>query len=145
MIRFSRKTKTRYSRMRGITLLELLIVVVIVGILAAVAYPSYRAQIIKTNRADGKAMLMELSQQLERCYTRFSEYNNGACNATFPSTSADGHYIVEDPVRNRVAYTLEATPQAGQADDAECGVLTLMSTGVGGSLGVAGTDANDCW
>lgn len=130
--------------MRGITLLELMIVVTIVGILAAFAYPSYRAQILKTNRADGKAMLMELSQQLERCYTRFSAYNNGGCAATFPSTSANGHYVVEDTVRTAVAYTLDATPQAGQTDDADCGVLRLTSTGVEGSLGTDDDD-NDCW
>ncbi len=128
--------------MRGITLLELMIVVVIVGILAAFAYPSYRAQILKTNRADGKAMLMELSQQLERCYTRFSTYENVAgCNATFPTTSASDHYVVTATVRSAVAYTLDATPQAGQADDA---LLRWTSTGVGGSLGTDDDD-NDCW
>lgn len=138
------KSPTLAAHMRGITLLELMIVVVIVGILAAFAYPSYRAQVMQTYRADGKAALMQISQQLERCYTRFSSYTNGGCAVTFPSDSPDGHYAVTAPTLTASAFTLAATPQGGQANDGKCGVLTLRSTGEEGSLG-ASTDANDCW
>lgn len=131
MANMNRKVQRQIVRMRGITLLELMIVVTIVGILAAFAFPSYRAQVIRTHRADGMAALMQVSQQLERCYTRFSAYNHANCvapNVTIPFTSLDGHYIVTG-APTASAFTLDATPQGGQADDTDCGVLRLTSTG----------------
>lgn len=142
MANMNRKVQRQMVRMRGITLLELMIVVTIVGILAAFAFPSYRAQVIRTHRADGMAALMQESQRLERCYTRFSAYDNSNCDAP-AFTSLDGHYIVE-ATRTASAFTLDATPQGGQADDTECAVLRLKSDGVQGSQG-ADTDTNDCW
>jgi len=147
MASMNRKVRRHIVRMRGITLLELMIVVTIVGILAALAFPSYRAQVIRTHRADGMAALMQVAQQLERCYTRFSAYNHANCvapNVTIPFTSSDGHYIVTATARTASAFTLDATPQGGQADDTECAVLRLKSDGVEGSQG-ADTDTNGCW
>ena len=144
-MRNSRRTKPVHgAHMRGITLLELMIVVVIVGMLAAIAYPSYRAQVMKTYRSDGKATLMQVSQQLERCYTRFSSYNNAGCAVAFPVNSPEGHYTVTAPTLTASAFTLDATPQGAQASDTKCGVLRLTSTGIEGSQG-ASTDTNNCW
>ncbi|HET6628789.1 MAG TPA: type IV pilin protein [Woeseiaceae bacterium] len=138
-----KKTAGLHGRMRGITLIELMIVVVIVGILAAVAYPSYQNHVRKSKRSEGKAQLMETAQELERCYTRFGRYNDGNCPVAFPLTSPEGHYVLTATL-TAVSFTLDATPQGAQADDTECGVLRLTSAGVQGSLG-ADTDANDCW
>ena len=132
------------TTMRGVTLIELMIVVVVVGIMAAIAYPSYQNHVRKTKRADGKAELMETAQELERCYTRFGRYNDGNCAVAFPITSPEGHYVLTAPTRTAVSFTLDATPQGPQAEDAECGVLRLTSTGVQGSQG-GNADANDCW
>ena len=144
MVYQRRNVSIHVARMRGITLLELMIVVVVVGILTAIAYPSYRDQVVRTHRADGKATLMQVSQQLERCYTRFASYTNGGCGVAFPVNSPEGHYTVTATALTASAFTLDATPQGGQANDAECGVLRLTSTGIEGSQG-ASTDANDCW
>ena len=141
------KTTGQYrSAMRGVTLIELMIVVVVVGILAAIAYPSYQNQVRKTKRADGKTMLMEVAQGLERCYTRFGRYNDAACDVAndLPKLSLEDHYEIDATVISATAFTLDATPQGAQADDVECGVLRLTSTGVQGSQG-ANADANDCW
>jgi type IV pilus assembly protein PilE len=137
--------KARLFRMRGVTLLELMIVVAIVGILAALAYPSYREQSRRTHRADGKGALLQTAQQLERCYTRFSSYNNVNCAVALPFNSPENHYVIASVgAIGASAFTLSATPQGGQADDAKCGVLRLTSAGVQGSLGVD-ADANNCW
>jgi type IV pilus assembly protein PilE len=131
-------------RQHGVTLIELLIVVVIIGILAVVAYPSYQEQMRRTRRADGKAMLLDTAQRLERCYTRFNAYNDAGCDVVFPATSPEGFYAIAAPVLQPTAFTLNATPQNAQTGDSKCGVLRLKSNGQQGSLG-ADTDTADCW
>lgn len=131
------------KRTSGMTLIELMIVVAVVGILAALAYPSYQEQVRKTRRADGKAMLMETAQKLERCYTRFATYNNVGCNVTLPATSPEGWYDVDGTV-NASTFTLDATPLGDQLNDAKCGALRFTSTGLQGALGT-NEDANNCW
>lgn len=131
--------------MRGITLLELMIVVVVVGILAAISYPSYMDQVRKTRRSDGKAELMQTAQQLERCYTRFSRYDAGNCAVVLPYTTPEGFYVVSAAAAVTAStFTLAATPQGDQVKDTKCGVLRLNNTGQQGSLGVD-ADANNCW
>ncbi len=134
----------RRSKMRGITLLELMIVVVIVGLLASIAYPSYKSQVYKTRRADGKSQLMLTAQALQRCYTRSATYV-GCANVAFPVTSPDGHYSVTAGGGGVTAsaYTLIAAPVGDQAKDTKCGSLSLTSTGVQGSTG--SLPADSCW
>ncbi len=139
-----RKMQQQRARTRGFTLIELVVAMAVVGILVAIAFPSYQEQVRKTRRADGKAELMETAQQLERCYTRFSRYNDGNCGVALPFDSSEGYYVVSAAAITASAFTLDATPQGDQANDARCGVLRLTSTGQQGSQG-QGTDANECW
>ncbi len=138
------KMQRQRARTRGVTLIELIIAVAVVAILAAIAFPSYQEQMRKTRRADGKAELMETAQQLERCYTRFSRYNDGNCGVALPFNSSEGYYVVSAAAITASAFTLDATPQGDQANDTRCGVLRLTSTGLQGSQGQS-TDANECW
>ena len=109
----------------GVTLMELMVVMVIVGILAAIAYPSYRAQVIRTHRTEGRAALMQTAQQLERCYTRASTYVDCA-NDNLPYDTDNGLYrITVDDDLDVNAYTLIATPLGGQLQDAPCLQLKL--------------------
>ena len=133
------------ARMRGITLIELMIVIVVLAILASVAYPSYQNQVRKTRRADGMSTLLQTAQALERCYTRFSSYTNAGCTVTFPITSSENYYAVTAPTLTASAFTLSAAPQGHQTTDTDCGTLMLSSNGNQGSLGVPNTDANNCW
>lgn len=119
----------------GITLVELLVTVGIVGILAAIAYPSYRQYALRGNRTEGKVELLEAAQELEKCYTRFGAYNDPGCIAftrlrdgTRPSEG--GRYLIsfaEATTQN--TYELQAVPQAGQVADTGCGTLFVDETG----------------
>lgn len=124
----------------GFTLIEMMIVVVIIAVLAAIAYPSYQNQVQKTRRAEAKTALSTVAQALERCYTRFSGYDNAAC-ATAGDYDAGGFtYSGESPSAtnswyqitaaiDNQSYTLTATPIRAQTSDTKCGWFSLTHTG----------------
>jgi type IV pilus assembly protein PilE len=138
------------NRQKGVTLIELLTVVVVVGILTSIALPSYNSYMRKTRRADAKVGLTSMAQQLERCYTRYYDYTNGGCGVVLPYNTPSGTYAIDaDPAANPTpgiavsSFALKATPLGKQALDTQCGTFTLNQAnvrGVSGSVGVAG-----CW
>lgn len=112
---------------RGFTLTELMIVVAIVGILAAIAYPSYQTQVREARRSDAQGALMTLAQFMERYYT----LNNTYIGAVLPFNQSpiDGGNANYNLALQAVAaqdYVLQAVPI--QADP-QCGTLTLTNTG----------------
>jgi type IV pilus assembly protein PilE len=130
---------------RGFTLIELMIVIAIVAILAAIAYPSYREQVVKTRRAEGKALLAEVSARLERCFTLHNAYNHADCAAAASADSDGGWYRVNADPLTAAAYVLHARPQRSQAtDDTRCGTLTLSHVGQRGQTG-SPPAGYDCW
>lgn len=134
----------------GFTLIELMIVVVIVGILAAIAYPSYMDSVRKSRRADAKAALSNAAQALERYYTEKNTYLNATlgdgAGAVFPDHTpndqahASAYYILSITNQGASTYTLNATPTGTMAADS-CGTLTLDHLGQkGAALPIA-----QCW
>jgi type IV pilus assembly protein PilE len=132
--------------MRGVSLIELMVVLVIIGILVAIAYPGYQSQMQKTRRADGQAALLNAAQALERCFTRFNVYNNAGCPIVAPlaggTPSPQLWYVVTDAAPAANTFALVATPQGVQVGDTQCANLTLDSTGDRSSTGTLG---DDCW
>jgi type IV pilus assembly protein PilE len=132
----------------GMTLIELMVAVMIVGILAGIAIPSYRQYVIRGNRTEAKVELMKASQALEKCFTRFGAYNNANCTADDDIGDADGKltetgkYRVSFSSIDDVSFTLRATPQGGQTKDTVCGNLELDQTGKRMS---GAPDPKTCW
>jgi len=125
---------------QGVTLIELMIVVVVVGILAAVALPSYQDSVRKGRRSDGQAALLDASQILERFYTENMSYSGAPLSAVTPQqfytisfdsapTSGTVCGTIASTTANASAYRLCATPVGAQAADS-CGILSLSHTGL---------------
>ncbi|MBK1731990.1 hypothetical protein CKO41_09340 [Thiococcus pfennigii] len=136
-------------RPRGFTLIELMITVAIVGILAAIAYPSYQEQIRKARRADAQAALLELAQFMERYYTMNNTYAGADDEGTLPFEKApkDGdatYYTIDfEGVPDGTSYTLVATPAGAMTGD-KCGTLSINAAGVKG-ISAEDVDLSVCW
>lgn len=135
---------------RGFTLIELMIAVAVVGILAAIAYPSYLEQVRQSRRADATAVLVEAAQFMERFYTlnnRYDETRDGdvelpANLQRAPKEGANIYYEVTLSSVEQNSFTLLATPVNAQAGDA-CGNLTLTNTGARAKTGALALER--CW
>lgn len=122
--------KTCSRRMaRGFTLIELMITVAVVAILAAVAIPSYTEHVRKSRRAQAKADLVELAQQLERFHTVQNTYSGMTLPFTQSPRDGKSYYTLSlSGAATSSAFTLQAVPGTGQDKD-KCGTLTLDQAG----------------
>lgn len=137
------------NKQSGFTLIELMIVVVIISVLAAVAYPSYLNQVRKGNRAAMQGDMQEMSLRLEEWRAQRFTYPAAADFATATgSLGTQDHYTVAyAPDADNQGYTITSTPKAGtQAND---GVLILNSIGqncfVEGASTCDPTDPSQRW
>ncbi len=138
---------------KGFTLIEIMIVVAIIGILAALAWPSYQDSIMRSNRAEAKTELMDLSQRLQKCFTTYGRYNAPpAPNECAAFNSVNGGYVTRGNGFYRItiavgasgdlasSYVMTATAiRVPQTRDTRggCNVLTLAHTGAQAPI--------DCW
>lgn len=108
------------TRQRGFTLIELMIALVVVGLLSALAYPSYQQQVAKGRRTDAKQSLMELSQRMERFYTERGTYVGAALgnSGLYPNVTSGGYYDLSITVQTLDGFTVKATPRGSQVGDA---------------------------
>jgi type IV pilus assembly protein PilE len=123
-------------KQRGVTLMELMVVVAIIGILTAIAYPSYRAQVRRSNRTEARVTLEQMAGALEKCYTRYMAYNDLANCPTANQfdggatvSTPKGYYQISAPTLDGTQFTVRADAQGGQASDTDCPRLELDQTG----------------
>ena len=140
----------------GFTLMELMVVVAIAGILAAVAYPSYTGYVTKTKRSVATSMLTQIANRQEQYYLDNKAYADDLTDMNYsadplyvddngnPATAANAVYQLDITAHTNRSYTLSAIPQNIQASrDTECGTMTITNTGQKGEGGSG--NVSDCW
>ncbi len=134
----------KMKRAQGFTLIELMIVVAIIAIISAIAYPSYQDSVRKATRSDGLDTIADTAGRLERCYTTYGSYNNPSCTgvlngATIASQRLHYNIVIASTPST---YTLTATAvSATQLKDTNCQQFVLTNTGMKTSLPAG----NTCW
>ncbi|OYX27494.1 MAG: hypothetical protein B7Z03_13665 [Hydrogenophilales bacterium 32-62-9] len=146
---------------KGITLIELMVVVAIIGILASIAYPSYVTYVQRANRVDAQSIMMENAQFMERWFTTNGTYSgavlpfalspNGTyAGATLPvslspknSTATTAKYAISfNPAITATTYTIQAALVNSNTDPL-CGTMTLNQVGFKTEAGTGAV--GDCW
>jgi type IV pilus assembly protein PilE len=139
----------RAKRQHGFTLIELMLVIIVIGVLLAIAIPNYAGYLERTRRSDARAALLEIASTQERIYFERNQYSNAIADVwnyreAGVYVSAEGYYALtvafpgDDPNR----FTATATARGKQAGDADCVSFTIDETGL---KAATGDDSDDCW
>ena len=132
------------NHMRGVTLMELMIVVVIIGILTAIAYPSYRQYVAKAKRNEAKSCLLQIATLQERHYLQNATYTADMTNLGFPVNTNfvtdSTAYVCTVTAASPAAFSATATYQKGDAEAGKCATFSIDGVGTKTS-----TPFDDCW
>ena len=128
----------------GFTLIELMVVVAIVAILVAIAYPSFADAIRKSRRGQAKADMVQAAQMMERFHTQNNTYVGATIPGQSPATGTPNYVLDVNPVATQATFRIRAVPQGAQTADTRCGTLTINQAGVKTESGTA-PDFSECW
>ena len=138
---------TAKRRQHGMTLLELMAVVMVIGILGMIAIPSYRQYVARAQRVEAKTALLRLQTNQERFYLTNRTYSGDPVALGFAGSITErGTYAITIAGADATGYTATATPRAGgaydQRNDTQCTTFTINAQGV---KGATGSTAATCW
>ena len=154
----TRRPGGRWLAASGVSAIELVVVLAIVGILASLSLPAYRDHVLRANRGEARSALLNLATAEEKFYLQCNEYTSAldaaaatACspgNLRFPASSERGYYTVAVTAADANGWTATATAVSTlpQYRDARCRTFQLDSTGTKTARN-SGNSANDseCW
>jgi len=152
MINDGNKGRAAMTRMRGFTLLELMVVLVIIGILAAIAIPAYGRYAFRAHRVDGQELLLRIASAQERYYSSHNAYGSLTDVGFTNATSEKGYYtatvaVSADPAGSAsAAFVATATGVGGQTNDV-CGPLAIDNAGnkTPGPAAASSNSNGSCW
>jgi type IV pilus assembly protein PilE len=140
------------TRPQGVTLIELLIVVVIVAITASAAVPSYRRYVLRAHRVEAKTALLNLATAQEKFYLQNNGYAGQSALATAPpdglgltGATGNGWYTIAITAASTTAFSATATAAGAQTADGDCAIFTIDSLGVRGATNRDGAPSTACW
>ena len=137
---------TLKHRAQGITLIELMIVVVLISIMGIIAVPSYRDYMQRAQRVDATSTLLRVAANQERFYLQNNTYTNNLVAVGVDATGITdkGLYFIDIPVANAATFTVRAVPAGGSPmnADADCQTFTLTAQGV---RATAPNPVDECW
>jgi type IV pilus assembly protein PilE len=140
----------------GFTIIEMMITVVILGILAAMVYPSYREYVVRTQRDIAKSAILQVMDRQEQYFSDNKSYAADATDLGFGASpfaidrsgksvdagSGDRTYTIALTNVTATTFTVQATPQLRQAtEDTDCGTLSVTHAGVKDATGASPR----CW
>jgi type IV pilus assembly protein PilE len=147
--------RTSHARMRGVTLIELMMVITILAIIAAIAVPTYRKYLLRAQRTEAKVALLQLQTAEEKFYLQNNIYTDKVTVAStaatpglgLPGTSETGKYdiAITTLATGGQSYTATASPRTGggQTDDKDCANFSINERGV---RTISGTKTPEfCW
>jgi type IV pilus assembly protein PilE len=134
----TRSVASRPTKIAGVTLLELMVVVTVVGILGIVALPSYRQYSLRAQRTDAKTALLRLAANQERFYLQHRRYgltaDLPALGFAAPISERGAYALAVRSANTATTYTATATVRTGgvldQTADAECQAFSITAQGV---------------
>ena len=139
-------------RMKGVTLIELMIVIVVVAILASIAIPNYRSYVLRTHRVEAKTALLNLAAAQEKHYLANNTYAANAALSTappaglgLPGATENGWYTIAINAASTTAFSATATATGGQTADGDCATFTINALGVKGATDGGGSASTACW
>lgn len=138
------------AQSRGVTLVELIIVMIVIAVLAAIAVPSYRQYVLRSHRVEAKTALLNLAVAQEKFYLQNNRYATDGERADappdglgFPDSTEKGWYTLSievDDEDSPQAWTATATAAGSQSADSDCASFSLTSAGV-----KTATPQAKCW
>jgi type IV pilus assembly protein PilE len=141
------------NRNTGFSLIELMIVVSIITVLAAIAVPSYNSSVRKSRRTEAKSAITDFAAREERLYATQNVYSTDPVALGYGGSwpvSTGSYYQIDLPVSSAPTATIPATftvtvepaPGSPQLKDTACATFTLTNTGL---QGATGTNPTSCW